>query len=104
MKRLVVGQEVFIFGVGRLLGTVVSVSPTVDVQTKDGYVALFRFDNNGKETEASRCTRLGLTPSPEDPFPFRYGPGPEWAPWEIDEASDEEVAARGKLPPNVRKE
>jgi hypothetical protein len=39
MKNLVVGQEVF--GIGFLDGKVVSVSPTIDVQTADGYPVFF---------------------------------------------------------------
>ena len=88
--KLVVGQDILIFGIGRLLATVVAVSPSgVDVQSDDGFM---RFDQDGVETEASRCLRLGLTPSPEDPVPLRSGP-PEWQPWEVLETSPEKIAA-----------
>lgn len=98
MKTLVVGQEIFLFGTGRIVGKVVSVSPSIDVQTNE--VGLLQFGENGEETEASRCQRLGLDPRTS----FRFqGPGPEFCPWVIDEASDEEHAERGKLPPNVQK-
>jgi hypothetical protein len=102
--RFVVGQEIFLFGVGRIVGKVVAVTPSgVDVQSDKDYIASFSFDNDGKETEASRCKRLGLAPTPGDPFPLQFGP-PEWQPWVIDEASDEERDEISKqFPPGVRK-
>lgn len=76
MTKLEIGQEVWLFGVGYIRGTVVTVTPSgVDVQGKE-YSALFNFDNDGKETEASRCRRLGVAEG-------EYGPGPEWEPWEL---------------------
>lgn len=80
MKNLVVGQEVLLFGVGFLDGKVVSVVPSIAVQTNE--IGLLHFDESGKETEASRCLRLGLKPTFEDPFPLRSA-GPEWQPWEV---------------------
>jgi hypothetical protein len=76
MSKLEVGQEVSLFGVGYIHGKVVSVTPSgVDVQGEE-YSALFSFDNDGQETEESRCCRLGLPPnsdtflgSPEDCMP-----------------------------------
>jgi hypothetical protein len=59
-KTLVVGQDVYMFSSGIYLnkGKVVKATPSgVDVQT-DGQ-ELLRFDNNGKETYASRRDRLG---------------------------------------------
>jgi hypothetical protein len=87
MKNLVVGQEVLLFGIGFLDGKVVSVSPTIDVQTADVYPAFFQFDQDGKETEASRCRRLGVAEG-------EYRPGPEWEPWEIVATTPEEIIAR----------
>jgi hypothetical protein len=86
--KLVVGQDILIFGIGRLLGPVVSVFLSgVDVQAdKKYYDALFSFDNDGKETEASRCRRLGVAEG-------ECGPGPEWEPWEVLETSPEKIAA-----------
>jgi len=81
-NKLVVGQEVLLFGIGFLDGKVVSVSPTIDVQTDDGF---FQFDQDGKET--SRCRRLGVAEG-------EYGPGPEWQPWEIAATTPEEITAR----------
>src|SRR5215475_8435199 len=89
MNKLVVGQEVLLFGIGFLDGKVVAVTPSgVDVQAdKNCYDVVFNFDNNGKETEPSRCRRLGVAPG-------EYGPGPEWEPWEIVATTPEEMAAR----------
>ena len=84
MKNLVVGQEVLLFGIGFLDGKVISVFPTIDVQSADG---LMKFDKDGKETEASRCHRLGVAEG-------EYGPGPEWEPWEIVATTPDEIIAR----------
>ena len=81
MKKLVGGQEVILFGVGRVLGKVVSVFPSVDVQSDVGFL---RFDENGKETDFSRHLRCGA---------MLDGPCPSFLPWKIEEASDEELAA-----------
>ena len=62
--KLVVGQDVLMFGLGFLDGTVVAVTPSgVDVQAdKNRYDVVFNFDTSGKETEPSRCRRLGVAP------------------------------------------
>ena len=80
-----VGQEVILFGVGRVLGKVVSVFPSVDVQSEAGFL---RFDENGKETDDSRYLRCGAVLN---------GPCPSFLPWEIIDASDEELAAWKEL-------
>jgi hypothetical protein len=54
--KLVVGQEVLLFGIGFLDGKVVSVVPSIAVQTNDG---LLQFDEDGRETDACRYIRLG---------------------------------------------
>lgn len=83
--KLVVSQEVFIFGVGRLLGKVVAVTASgVDVQTEKDYIALFHFDENGEETDHSRYIRCGSVLN---------GPCPSLLPWVIEEASPEEIAS-----------
>lgn len=81
-----VGQEVILFGVGRVLGTVVSVYPWVDVQSEAGFL---RFDENGKETDFSRNLRCGGVLN---------GPCPSLLPWEIADATPEEVAKWKALP------
>jgi len=92
IKNLVVGQDVLLFGIGFLDGKVVAVTPSgVDVQAdKNRYDVVFNFDTNGKETEESRCRRLGVAEG-------EYGPGPEWEPWEIVATTPEEMAARRRL-------
>lgn len=75
-----VGQEVILFGVGRVLGKVVSVFPSVDVQSEAGAL---KFDENGKETEFSRYLRCG---------DVLNGPCPSLLPWEITDATPEEIA------------
>lgn len=94
--KLVVGQDVLLVsnGIYRLVGTVVAVTPSgVDVQTGvmqiDGTWnshELMRFDREGKETEASRCDRLGFEPSPGDKFHnIIWFSAPESHPYEIQE-------------------
>jgi|SRR6516165_100152 hypothetical protein len=79
MKNLVVGQEIWLFGVGYIQGKVVAVTPSgVDVQGYE-YPALFSFDNDGEETWASRCRRLGLPPN-SDTF---VGTPEDCMPWEL---------------------
>jgi len=94
MKKLVVGQDVFLVSSGIYcnVGKVVSVTPSsVDVQTDS---ELFRFDSNGKETDSSRRGRLGFGPSPESKFhTVLWQSAPEFQPWEIEEISAEELAA-----------
>lgn len=75
-----VGQEVILFGVGRVLGKVVSVFLSVAVQSEAGPL---QFDENGKETEHSRYLRCGAVLD---------GPCPSLLPWEITDATPEEVA------------
>lgn len=82
MKNLVVGQEVLLFGIGFLDGKVVSVVPSIAVQTIDG---LLQFDEDGRETDACRYIRLGGVLN---------GPGPEWEPWEIVATTPEEITVR----------
>ena len=93
-KKLVVGQEVFLVSneVYCNVGKVAAVTSSgVDVQTAD---ELIRFDNNGKETEASRRDRLGFGPSPGDKFHnVLWFSAPEFQPWEMEDISDEELAA-----------
>jgi hypothetical protein len=81
-NTLVVGQEVLLFGVGRLLGKVVSIVPWGDVQSDEGFL---RFDNNGKETDFSRYLRCGAVLD---------GPCPSFLPWKIVATTPEEIAAR----------
>jgi hypothetical protein len=81
-NKLVVGQEVLLFGIGFLDGKVVSVVPSIAVQTNDG---LLRFDEDGRETDACRYIWLGGV---------LHGPGPEWEPWEIVATTPEESTAR----------
>jgi len=83
MNKPVVGQEVLLFGIGFVDGKVISVFPTIDVQSDAGFM---KFDKDGKETEASRCRRLGVAEG-------EYGPGPEWEPWEIVATTPEETRA-----------
>lgn len=75
-----VSQEVILVGVGRLLGKVISVYPSVDVQSDEGFL---RFDENGKETDFSRHLRCGEVLD---------GPCPSSQPWVITDATPEEVA------------
>lgn len=83
MKSLVVGQEVLLFGIGFLDGKVVSVVPSIAVQTNE--IGLLKFDEDGRETDACRYIRLGGVLN---------GPGPEWEPWEIVATTPEEIIAR----------
>ena len=70
-KTLVAGQTVTLYGCGYLKGTLVSLTcDGIEVSTDDG---LMHFNNDGKETEASRYRRVG---SPD------YG-YPEQGPWEL---------------------
>ncbi len=87
-KKLVAGQEVLLFGVGRLLGKVVSVVPSITVQSDAG---LLRFDDDGKETEDSRYIRCGIVLN---------GPCPSLLPWEIEESSPEKIAAWKSIMPS----
>ena len=84
-KTLVVGQEVILFGVGRVLGTVRSVVsvyyPWIDVHSTDE--GFLQFDENGKETDFSRHLRCGAVLN---------GPCPSLGPWEITDATQEEIA------------
>jgi hypothetical protein len=90
MTKLEVGQEVRLFGIGRIHGAVVAVTSSgVDVQGGE-YPILFSFDNNGMETDDSRRRRLIIRPG----APIPEGPGLENMPWEIDERSDEEFVAQ----------
>jgi hypothetical protein len=86
MKTLTVGQEVILFGVGRVLGKVVSVFPSVAVQSDAG---ILQFDENGKETDFSRYIRCGTVMN---------GPCPSLLPWEITDATPEEIAHWKALP------
>jgi hypothetical protein len=81
--KLVVGQEILLFGVGFLDGKVVSVAPSIAVQTNE--IGLLQFDEDGRETDACRYIRLGGVLN---------GPGPEWEPWEIVATTPEEITAR----------
>jgi hypothetical protein len=82
---LVVGQSVDVAYSQRedRRGKVVKVTPTaVEVEVTD----LLRFDNNGKETDASRRERLGFGPSPEDKFHTSlWQSAPEFGPWHLDD-------------------
>jgi hypothetical protein len=71
---------------------VVAVTPSsVDVQSSR---QRFRFDNDGKETDASRRDRLGFGPSPESKLDtVLWQLAPEFQSWEIEELSAEEFAA-----------
>ncbi len=94
MKKLVVGQDVFLVSSGIYcnVGKVVAVTPSsVDVQTEG---ELIRLDKDGKETDDSRRDRLGFGPSPGDKFHNSlWFSAPEFQPWEIEDISDEELAA-----------
>lgn len=81
-RTLVVGQEVLLFGVGRILGTVLSVVPSIAVQTKE--MGVLQFDENGQENDDSRYRRCGVVLN---------GPCPSLLPWEIVEASPAKIAA-----------
>jgi hypothetical protein len=89
-KTLVVGQEVHIisgiYDCGK--GTVVEVTPEgVVVQANTQRV--LRFDNNGKELDASRRDRLGFGPSPESKFhTVLWQFAPEFQPWELEDFAD----------------
>lgn len=68
MKKLAVGQDVFLVssGIYYNVGRVVAVTPSsVDVQTER---ELIQLDKDGKETDDSRRDRLGFGPSPGDRF------------------------------------
>ena len=82
---LVVGQDVDVAYCQRKdrRGKVVKVTPTsVEVEVAD----LLRFDNHGKETDASRRERLGFGPSPGDKFyNFLWFSAPEFQPWVLDD-------------------
>ena len=78
--KLAVGQEVLLFGIGYILGKVISIVPSIDVQSEDGFL---RFGNDGIETDQSRYLRNGVL----------NGPGPEWEPWEIVATTPEEMAS-----------
>jgi hypothetical protein len=84
MKTLVVGQDVDLAYCQRndRRGKVVKASPSgVEVQVAD----LLRFDNDGKETDASRRDRLGFGPSPGDMFyNSLWYAAPECGPWHLD--------------------
>jgi hypothetical protein len=86
MKTLTVGQELILFGVGRVLGKVVSVVPWVDVQSEAGFL---RFDESGKETDFGRRLRCGV---------LLDGPCPSFGPWQIEDATPEEIAEWKALP------
>jgi hypothetical protein len=92
-RTLVVGQEVFLVSneIYCDVGKVVAVTPQgVDVQTDR---ELFRFDINGKETDAGRRERLGFGPSPGDKFhTLLWFSAPEFQPWKIEEISAQELA------------
>lgn len=78
-NKLVVGQDVWLFGVGYIHGRVVSVTPLgVDVQGEE-YSALFSFNSDGKETQESRCRRLGLPPNSDT----MIGTPEDCMPWEL---------------------
>jgi len=81
-SKLVVGQDVLLFGIGFMDGKVVSVSPSIDVQSDAGFL---QFDNNGKETDHSRYVRCGIVLD---------GPCPSLLPWEIVATTPEEIAAQ----------
>jgi hypothetical protein len=81
-KKLVVGQEVYLFGVGRVLGKVVSVFPSLAVQSDD--VGVLQFDENGKETDSSRKLRCGAV---------LEGPCPSFQPWELESVDEVHFAS-----------
>jgi hypothetical protein len=88
-KNLVVGQYVWLFGIGYVPGKVVAVTPSgIDVQ---GDVDLLSFDNNGVETDDSRRRRLTIRPG----APIPKGPGLEYMPWVIDETRNDEAIKLG---------
>jgi hypothetical protein len=70
-SKLVVGQEVSLFGVGWVLGKVVSVFPFISVQSDEGFL---QFDEEGIETDDSRIRRCGV---------LLNGPCPSFGPWEL---------------------
>jgi hypothetical protein len=70
-KKLVVGQDIYLFGVGWIEGKVVSVFPFISVQSDEG---CFQFDKEGIETDDSRIRRCGALLS---------GPCPSLGSWEL---------------------
>jgi hypothetical protein len=82
ISKLTVGQEVLLFGVGCMRGKVVSLGPSIAVQT-DG-IGLLQFDEKGRETDQGRYLRCGAVMN---------GPCPSLLPWEIVATTPEEIAA-----------